>query len=51
MNFLNSYIDHIKYLSDIFQAKYDGYDLGKIETVKNLWEKGPKAPSESELVQ
>lgn len=43
------YIDHIKYLTDIFESKYDGYNLGEDETVNNLWEKGPKAPEESEL--
>jgi hypothetical protein len=45
------YFDHIKYLSDIFEANYDGNDLGKMETVKNLWEKGTKAPEESEIIQ
>ena len=43
------YIDHIKYLSNIFQQKYDGYGLGDIDTVRNLWEKAPKAPSDQDL--
>lgn len=38
------YIDHIKYLSDLMESKYDGYQLGEIETTKNLWDKAPKAP-------
>jgi hypothetical protein len=45
------YIDHIKYLSDIFDSKYDGYELGKTDAVNNLWEKAPKAPTEKEIVQ
>jgi hypothetical protein len=45
------YFDHIKYLSDIFQEKYDGYNLGDINTVKNLQEKAPKAPDDSQLRQ
>jgi len=44
------YIDHIKYLTDIFARKYDGYNLGDKETVKNLWEKAPKAPEDTEIV-
>ena len=45
------YVDHIKYLSDIFATKFDGFDLGKKEAVKNLWEKAPKAPKDTELTQ
>ncbi len=45
------YIDHIKYLTDIFDNRYDGYDLGKIDTVKNLWEKAPKAPDDKDVIK
>ncbi|MCK4799113.1 MAG: hypothetical protein KAT05_17205 [Spirochaetes bacterium] len=44
------YFDHIKYLSDIFETNYDGYNLGNTETVKALWEKGPKAPDDTLLI-
>ncbi len=43
------YFDHIKYLTDMFEAKYDGYNLGDPDTVKNLQEKAPKAPDDSQL--
>lgn len=43
------YLDHIKYLSDIFEAKFDGLELSNKETVNNLWEKAPKAPEEKDL--
>lgn len=43
------YIDHIKYLTNIFDKRYDGYNLGQIDTVRNLWEKAPKAPSDQDL--
>ncbi len=45
------YIDHIKYLSNVFDNRYDGYDLGKIDTVRNLWEKAPKAPNEKDVIK
>ncbi len=45
------YIDHIKYLTDIFESNYDGYNLGQDDTIKNLWDKGPKAPDETQLIQ
>jgi hypothetical protein len=42
------YIDHIKYLSDIFETKYDGYNLGDMEAADKLWESAPKAPDVTE---
>lgn len=43
------YIDHIKYLTDLMETNYDGYNLESTEAVKNLWDKAPKAPSGSDL--
>ena len=43
------YIDHIKYLSDIFDFRYDGYELGKTDTANTLWDKAPKAPSDKDI--
>jgi hypothetical protein len=45
------YLDHIKYLADIFDSKYDGYELGDPEAAKNLWDKGASAVDESQIVQ
>jgi hypothetical protein len=45
------YIDHMKYLTDIYDNRYDGYELGKIETVRNLWEKAPKAPDDKDVIK
>lgn len=45
------YIDHIKYLSDVYSDLYDGYQLGDPEYVKNLKEKAPSQPKESDIVQ
>ncbi|MBN2547034.1 MAG: flagellar filament protein FlaA [Spirochaetes bacterium] len=42
------YIDHIKYLTDLMETQYDGYNLGNDNTVKNLWEKAPKAPEKTQ---
>lgn len=43
------YIDHIKYLSDIFETKYDGYDLADPENVSKLWDEGPKGPNPDDV--
>lgn len=40
------YLDHIKYLTDLMESKFDGYNLGDIEATKNLWDKAYKAPEQ-----
>ncbi len=51
--FAHVYFDHIKYLSDIFEVKYDGYNLGVPEHINTIWntENGEaiRAPSDSEV--
>lgn len=34
------YIDHIKYLSDVYEEIYDGYQLGRPDYVKKVWKDG-----------
>jgi hypothetical protein len=43
------YIDHIKYLTDVYGDLYDGYQLGDTTYIKDLWEKGAAAPSEKDV--
>lgn len=42
------YIDHIKYLTDLMETKYDGFNLGEDNTVKNLWDKAPKSSEKTQ---
>jgi hypothetical protein len=34
------YIDHIKYLTDVFEEIYDGYQLGNPKKIKEIWDNG-----------
>ncbi len=43
------YMDHIKYLTDVYSDLYDGYQLGDPNNIKNIWEKGAVPPKESDL--
>jgi hypothetical protein len=43
------YFDHIKYLTDLNETKYDGYNLVNGKSVNDLWDKAPKAPSDTDL--
>ncbi len=43
------YIDHIKYLSDIFEVKYDGYNLGDPSQIDSFWNKGVKGPADTDV--
>ncbi|HBD96254.1 MAG TPA: hypothetical protein DDY71_14990 [Spirochaetia bacterium] len=45
------YIDHIKYLADVYEELYDGYQLGDPEYVKNIKEKAAAQPKESDILQ
>ncbi len=45
------YIDHIKYLADVYEDLFDGYKLEDEEYVKNLAEKAPVQPKESDIVK
>lgn len=45
------YIDHIKYLADVFEEIYDGYQLGDVDQIKELWkeEGAVTGPTEEEV--
>lgn len=43
------YIDHIKYLTDIFESKYDGYNLGEPKKVEDLWKEGVDTPDDTNV--
>jgi hypothetical protein len=45
------YIDQIKYLSDVYNSMYDGYELGNPDKIKDLWGKGTAVPNESDIKQ
>jgi hypothetical protein len=45
------YIDQIKYLTDVSNTMYDGYELGNPDKIKDLWDKGAAAPNESDIIQ
>jgi len=34
------YIDHIKYLTNVFEEIYDGYQLGSPKKIKEIWDNG-----------
>lgn len=43
------YMDHIKYLADVYSDLYDGYQLGTPDAIKTLWDKAPAPPKESDV--
>lgn len=44
------YLDHIKYLANVFEELYDGYKLGDPEYVNELFEGAAEPPSEEEIL-
>lgn len=45
------YIDHVKYLADVYEELFDGYRLGNPQYVESLREKAVSQPDESDIIQ
>jgi hypothetical protein len=45
------YIDQIKYLSDVYNSMYDGYELGNPTKIKDIWDKGTDVPKDTDVKQ
>jgi hypothetical protein len=45
------YIDQVKYLTDVQNSMYDGYELGNPAKIKDLWDKGVEVPKDSDVKQ
>ena len=45
------YIDQLKYLSDVQNSMYDGYELGNPDKIKTLWDNGVEVPKDTDVIQ
>ncbi|MCG8570544.1 MAG: flagellar filament outer layer protein FlaA [Spirochaetes bacterium] len=44
------YIDHIKYLANVREDLYDGYQLGDPDYIKEVWDNGVQSPSDTDVL-
>jgi hypothetical protein len=45
------YLDQVKYLTDVQNSMYDGYELGNPVKIKDLWDKGVDVPKDTDVIQ